>query len=454
MKDRSRVTYALWILFAINTLNFFDRNIAGVVTEPIRKEFNLSDTSIAFLSTVFTLMYAAVGVPIGRLTDKATRTRILAGGVFIWSLFTAGGGLARNYFQMLVARLGVGVGECTCAPASTSLIGDLFPASKRAKALAIFMMGLPVGIVLSNVVSGPITQQYGWRDAYFVAGIPGLLCLLAIFLMHEPKRGGTEIYDIGSRKREGSPYMLVLSIPTMWWIIASGALHNFNMYALGQFLIPLLIRFHGQGIADASRMSAIVYGASGIPGLLIGGLVGDAIMKRRVNGRLLVGAIAVAASVPFMFLGLSSGKGQLLEFTIFIGLGIGTMYAYYSTVYSTIQDVIEPSLRGTAMSLYFFAMYVLGASFGPVGTGFASDYFTKRAAAAAGVSEVTQRALEPFRGEGLHYAMYIVPVLGVLLALVLIAASRTVTKDVEKLRVWMRECAEEQQVAEAAKGLG
>src|SRR5499433_653665 len=189
MKDRSRTTYALWVLFAINALNFFDRNIAGVVTEPIRREFNLSDTSIAFLSTVFTLMYAAVGVPIGRLTDKTKRTRILASGVFIWSLFTAGAGLARNYLEMLVARLGVGIGECTCAPASTSLIGDLFPASRRAKALSIFMMGLPIGIVLSNVVSGPITQNYGWRNAYFVAGIPGIICVLAIFAMREPKRG-------------------------------------------------------------------------------------------------------------------------------------------------------------------------------------------------------------------------------------------------------------------------
>src|SRR5215470_6029922 len=446
MKDRSRVTYALWVLFAINTLNFFDRNIAGVVTEPIRKEFNLSDTGIAFLSTVFTLMYAALGVPLGRLTDKANRIRILAGGVFVWSLFTAAAGLARNYFQMLVARLGVGVGECTCAPASTSLIGDLFPASKRAKALAIFMMGLPVGIVLSNVVSGPITQRFGWRDAYYVAGIPGIICVLAILLMHEPKRGGTEVHDVGSRKREGSPFMLVLSIPTMWWLIASGALHNFNMYALGQFLVPLLIRFHGMNISGASRLSAIVYGASGIPGLLIGGIVGDAIMKRRINGRLLVGAIGIVASVPFMFLGLSSGKGELVRFSVFIGLGIGVMYAYYSTVYSTIQDVIEPSLRGTAMALYFFAMYVLGASFGPVGTGFASDYFTSRAAVAAGVTSRTQQALEPFKAEGLHYAMYIVPILGVLLALVLVAASRTVTKDVERLREWMRECAAEQPV--------
>src|SRR5262249_17320323 len=126
-------------------------------------------------------------------------------------------------------------------------------------------------------------------------------------------------------------------------------------------------------------------------------------------------------------------------FAILMGLGCAMMYVYYSTVYSTIQDVIEPSLRGTAMALYFFAMYVLGASLGPLGTGFASDYFTTRAALAAGVTNLTQQALEPYRAEGLHQAMYLIPVLGTLLTLVLFAASRTVTKDIEKLQDWMKE---------------
>jgi MFS family permease len=127
------------------------------------------------------------------------------------------------------------------------------------------------------------------------------------------------------------------------------------------------------------------------------------------------------------------------------------MYAYYSTVYSTIQDVIEPSLRGTAMALYFFAMYVLGASLGPYGTGLASDFFTSRTASAAGVTSLTQQALEPFRAAGLHSAMYIIPALGVLLTLVLFAASRTVTKDMEKLQHWMRESTAADALAESAE---
>ncbi len=439
MTNRGRAIFALTVIFAINALNFFDRQILGAVAEPVRKEFGLSDSALGALGTAFTLLYAAVGVPLGRLTDRSTRTRILSAGVFVWSLLTAASGIASSYFQLFALRLGVGVGEATCAPAASSLIGDLYPANKRAKALSIFMLGLPVGIALSFAVSGLVAKEYGWRPAFYVAGIPGLICAVAALMMHEPKRGGTEVHDIGSLKREGSPYKLVLSIPTMWWLIASGALHNFNMYAIGSFLSPYLMRYHKVDIQDAGFIAMLVYGISGVPGLLVGGIVGDAIMKRRANGRLLVGAVAILVSVPLNFLALGRPGGDIFGFTLLMGAGIAVMYAYYSTVYSTIHDVIEPSLRGTAMALYFFAMYVLGASLGPLGTGLASDYFTTQAALAGGVRDLTGPALEPFRAQGLHSAMYVIPALGVLLTLVLFAGSMTVAKDMEKLQSWMRE---------------
>jgi MFS family permease len=253
-------------------------------------------------------------------------------------------------------------------------------------------------------------------------------------------------------KRAGSPFLLVLSIPTMWWLILSGALHNFNMYAIGSFLSPFLQRYHGMDIREAGFVNMAVYGLSGVPGLILGGIAGDAVMKRRPNGRLLVGTIAILISVPFIFFALGAQKGEMVTFITLMGIGVGVMYAYYSTVYSTIQDVIEPSLRGTAMALYFFAMYVLGASLGPVGTGFASDYFTAQAATAAGVGELTKETLEPFRATGLHSAMYIIPGLGALLTLVLFAGSRTVSKDMEKLQLWMRESTTKSPVADAKAG--
>lgn len=450
-QERAGVWFALWVLFAINAMNFFDRQILGAVGEPIRKEWGLSDSTLGALGTAFTLLYAFVGVPLGRLSDRAGRKWILSSGVFVWSLMTVASGFARNFWQLFVFRLGVGVGEASCAPAATSIIGDLFPASRRARALSIFMLGLPVGIALSFAVSGTIARSYGWRSAFYVAGIPGLLCGLAALFIREPLRGATEVHNIGGRKRAGSPYRLVLSTPTMRWLIISGALHNFNMYAIGSFITPFLMRYHGVDIRTANFVSMVVYGLSGAPGLILGGIAGDAVMKRRANGRLLVGALAILASVPFLYLALGRAGGDTLGFMVLMGAGCALMYGYYSTVYSTIQDVIEPSLRGTAMALYFFAMYVLGASLGPYGTGLASDFFTAGAASAAGVTSLTQQALEPFRAAGLHSAMYIIPALGVLLTLVLFAASRTVTKDMEKLQHWMRESTAEESLAAAAR---
>ena len=247
------------VLFAINTMNFFDRQILGAIGEPIRKEFGLDDASLGLLGTAFTLLYAFVGVPLGRLADKVGRKGILSAGVFVWSLLTAASGVAQNFWQIFVLRLGVGVGEASCAPAATSLIGDLFPPSWRAKALAIFMLGLPVGVALSFAVSGTVAKQYGWRAAFLVAGIPGVICAIAVLFVREPKRGSAEIHDVGEQKRPGSPYLLVLKSPTMRWIIISGAVHNFNMYAIGGFITPFLMRYHGLDIQQANFVSMKVY---------------------------------------------------------------------------------------------------------------------------------------------------------------------------------------------------
>jgi predicted MFS family arabinose efflux permease len=436
------VWFALIVLFAINTMNFFDRQIIGAVGEPIRKEFGLDDASLGLLGTAFTLLYAFVGVPLGVLADRIGRKRILSVGVFVWSLLTVGSGLAQSFWQIFALRLGVGVGEASCAPAATSLIGDLFLASWRAKALAIFMLGLPVGVALSFAVSGTVAKEYGWRAAFFVAGIPGILCAIAVLLIREPKRGASETHDIGNQRREGSPYLNVLRSPTMRWIIISGAVHNFNMYAIGAFITPFLMRYHGLDIQQANLVSMLVYGVMGAPGLLIGGFIGDAVMKKRTNGRMLLGAFAIMLSVPTVYFALGTPKGNTTAFLILMGAACALMYFYYSTVYSTIQDIIEPASRGTAMAVYFLAMYVLGASLGPYGTGLLSDFFTKRTAQLAGVMETTNTALEPFRAEGLHTAMYIIPVLGIVLTLILLLAARTTTNDTEKMQEWMRDQSE------------
>ena len=160
-------------------------------------------------------------------------------------------------------------------PASASLIGDLYPPQQRARAMSVFMMGLPIGMALSYLVSSQIAAKYGWRQAFFVAGIPGLLCSLGALFLRETARGANEIHTtVGAQKRDGSPYILVLATPTIFWLILSGALHNFNMYALGAFQMPFLTRYHGATLAGAGRLSTVL-ALAGIPGLLLGGFAGD-----------------------------------------------------------------------------------------------------------------------------------------------------------------------------------
>ena len=425
--------FALGILLAINLLNFYDRQIFGAVAEPIRLEWNLTDSQVGWLVTAFTLLYAVVGVPLGRLSDRWKRPMILSGGVALWSILTAASGLAWSYGTLFAARLGVGIGEASCAPASNSLIGDLYPALHRARALSIFMLGLPIGNFLGNLVSGQVASAFGWRSAFYIACVPGLLLAVLALRIWEPQRGAAEASFVPARQREGSPYWRILRIPTMRWIIISGALFNFNAYALGAFLPAFLSRYHGLNLKQANIIAALTYGAVGVPGLLIGGWVADRIHRTRRNGRLLVAATSLLLATPCMYLALNRPAGDLAVFVALMGTGYLLCYVYYSGVYAAIQDVVEPGLRGTAMALYFFAMYMLGGSFGPLLTGKLSDFYAGRAMAAAGAHIMS----EPFRAAGLHSAMYVIPACSLILFAVLLAASRMVAADMHDLQSWM-----------------
>jgi len=432
---QTRPGWTLFVLFLLNALNFFDRNILGAVVEPLRHEWSLRDAQIGWIGTAFTLLYAVVGLPLGRLADHARRTRLLGGGALLWSAMTAISGLTTSFAGLFAARLGVGVGEAVCAPAATSLIGDLFPSARRGRATAIFMLGLPVGLGLSYAVGGAVAQAWGWRAAFFVAGLPGLVVGALCLALPEPARGTSEPHPIGAQRRSESALALLTQTPTLLWIIVSGALHNFNMYALATFVPALLIRHHGLGVRQAGALSGLMFGVFGGIGLLVGGWVSDRAAARKEGGRLLVSTWALALSVPLLVLFLVQPRGEIGRALAFVCPALLLMYLYYAPVYATIQDVVEPARRGLAMAVYFCAMYVMGASMGPVGTGLLSDRLAARAAAAAGSPVVTEAA----RAQGLHEAMYIVPILSVILAVVLFAGARASVRDRRALTSWMEQ---------------
>jgi predicted MFS family arabinose efflux permease len=338
---------------------------------------------------------------------------------------TASAGLATTYAMLLLSRVGVGVGEAVCAPTATSWLGDLFPQNRRSRVLALFMLGVPIGGALGFFFSGPIAQAYGWRTAMVFAAVPALLLVPALLILREPERGASESHP--APHASGSMWS-VLRISTLWWIIASGALLNFCMYAIGTFLPAFLSRVHGLSLAKSGIATGVVYLAGGVSGGILAGYLGDFIVQRRKDGRLLCAAVMALVATPFVCAGILQSAGSLFVAMAFLALAYSALTTYYGLVYSAIQDIVAPNQRGAAMAIYFMAMYMCGASFGPLLTGKLSDVLAHRAAALAGSATVT----ETFRATGLQQAMLIIPVLCIALAFVLYMGSRTIITDIAR----------------------
>jgi predicted MFS family arabinose efflux permease len=419
------VFFAVLVLFAINILNFYDRHVPGALVEPMRREFHLSDMQIGLLGSVFIWLYAIMGVPLGRIADSGSRKKLLAWGLVVWASLTACAAIATNFSMLLISRVGVGLGEATCAPAATSWLGDLFPADKRSRVLALFMLGVPFGGALAYFSSGPLAQAHGWRAAMVVAAAPALVLVPTLLMLEEPRRGASETHPVPAA---GTSALGLLRLPTLWWIIASGVFLNFNMYAIAIFLPAFLSRVHGLSLASSGIATGVVFLVGGFAGGLGAGYAGDFIVQRRKDGRMLCAAIAALMAVPLSCLGILQPPGSLLKGIIFLLLTYAVLTSYYGLVYSAIQDLVAPNQRGITMAIYFMAMYLCGASFGPLLTGRISDLLAHRAAVLAGSPAVT----ESFRAIGLQQAMLIIPIFSAVLAGVLYTGSRTITSDIAR----------------------
>jgi len=260
------------------------------------------------------------------------------------------------------------------------------------------------------------------------AALPALLLVPALLTLQEPQRGASELRPAPLAR---ASMWNVLRIPTLWWIIASGALLNFNAYAFGTFLPAFFSRVHGLSLSRSGVATGVVYLAGGVSGGTIAGYLGDSIVHRRKDGRLLYAALLALVAIPFACAGILRPAGSLYLAMAFLALAYAALTTYYGLVYSAIQDLVAPNQRGSAMAIYFMAMYMCGASFGPLLTGKLSDVLAHRAAALAGSPAVT----EAFRATGLQQAMLIIPVLCSALSFVLYMGSRTITRDIRKREV-------------------
>lgn len=426
--DHARVNKwkILFFLFLANMLNFFDRAIPSIIIEPLRFEFNLSDLQLGFVAAAFTLVYAVAGIPFGRLADKGSRTKIMAWGLIIWSGFTALNAAAWNYVSFFLVRVGVGIGEASYAPAANSVIADLFPPERRARAMGLFMLGLPLGLLLAFFTVGSIAQYFGsWRAPFLVAALPGVLLACVFFFLKEPVRGMASHDAQSAVSPVKQPIRSLLKITTLRWLILSGICMNFAVYAGNSFFVPLFQRFFGLSLTQSAVITGLIVGATGLVGLLLGGFIADKAHQRLAGGRLFFGAISLALAGLFVGIALYLGNDSLTAVVILLCLGWLVSYNYYTTVYPAIQDVVAPNLRATAVAVYFACMYILGGAFGPVVVGGLSDYFSNAAMINAGVSVMH----ESFKALGLHHALYVIPVAFFATAICLYCGSRSFKSD-------------------------
>lgn len=425
----------LFLLFLANLFNFFDRAIPSIIIEPIRMEWSLSDLQVGLIATVFTIVYAIAGIPLGRMADTGSRRKIMGWGLIVWSGLTGLSGMAWNYLSFLLIRMGVGVGEASYAPAANSLLGDLFPAHKRARAMGIFMLGLPLGLLLAYFTVGAMVNAFGsWRAPFFIAAVPGIVLALLIFMIREPQRGAAEAVKTSAAAVQ-QPVRKILAIRTFFWLVLAGLAFNFASYACNTFMVPLLQRYFLLSLEQAAVATGVIVGATGLLGLTLGGWIADRVHQKWPTGRLLFAALSMLISAVTTAYALLAGHIEISLFVAVFSVGWLFSYNYYTCVYTAIQDVIEPRLRATAMALFFAGLYLLGGGIGPIAVGVVSDHYAQAAMLAAGASEMS----EAFKAEGLHAAMLMIPVAFLLTMLALLQASRCFVRDAARMTSQMKE---------------
>lgn len=368
-------SFVLYTLTLVYTLNFIDRVLIGVVAQPIIEEFRLQDWQFGLLSGFgFALMYTLMGIPIARLSERYNRVRIIAASVILWSAMTALCGVAGGFLALLVFRIGVGIGEAGCTPPANSLIADYFPPRSRARALAVYSMGITIGGVLANAFGGPVAEMFSWREAFLVLGIPGVVIGVAVlFIIREPPRGyadppGTpEVERLGFRDTVAE----LARKPTFWTNTVAAALVAFVGYGLINFQAAFFQRVHGMSVAEVAMEVAVPLGLAASFGAFAAGYLTERLSARFPNAVAWIPGLGLLAAVPLYMLGLAAGS---------VGLALGLMivaailhYSYLGAQYTICQGVASTRARATAVALFLFIVNLIGYGLGPLWVGLLSD---------------------------------------------------------------------------------
>lgn len=364
--------YVVALLMGIYACQTLDRNLLNMMFESIKHEFGLSDSQLGMLAGIaFAVPNAITAIPLGILTDRVNRTRLLAIVVSIWSALTAFSGLASSYLTLLIARAGVGAMEAGCAPNAISLTADYFPPRQRSGATAAVLSGGPLGLLIGFAVGGIIASHYSWRTAFFIAGIPGIaLSLLVLFTVREPHRGGTA-EPLAETPSLRTTLAFIKSQKSLLHLICAVILLVACTAATNVWATSYLMRFHSMPIRNAGIVLAIGLGVFGFFGTAAGGQIADRMGNANPRWQIKVPAIAITAcAVLWSAMLLSTTKSGAV---IFLSAWAFFNIAWLGPVYGLIVTLVEPRMRGTTTSLTILLSNGIGTSLGPQVVGYISD---------------------------------------------------------------------------------
>ena len=372
--------YVLLILTGVYTFNFIDRQLLVILQESIKQELGLSDTQLGLLTgLVFALFYVTLGIPIARWADKSNRRNIVAASLAIWSFMTAISGLVTSYWQLALARLGVGIGEAGGSPPSHSIISDYFPPEKRATALSIYSMGIYIGILFGYTSGGWIDQNYGWRIAFYAIGIPGILLAILLYLtVKEPPKGYS---DPGVLKtQEESSFLevvkLLFSKKSFVFLSFACGMHTFSTYGVGNFFAPFLARIHEMPIAQIGLWMGLTSGIGGMIGTFGGGYLADALVSKDVRWYFWIAIIAGIISMPPSLVAYFSSS-TILVMVMYFFTSMLTAF-YLAPCIAATHNLVDAKKRALASAIFFLILNIIGLGLGPVSIGLVSDLLSDR----------------------------------------------------------------------------
>lgn len=373
-----RSRYALALLLAVNLLNYIDRQVLYAVFPLVKRDFALSDTALGLLGSAFMACYMLSAPVLGWLGDRRSRTRLASGGLVLWSAATSLAGFAPGYGTLMAARTAVGVGEASFGTVSPALLADYFPKEERGRVLSRFYLAIPVGSALGYLLGGLLSQRFGWRAAFLMVGLPGLLLALPVWRLEEPKRGsnGNALKSLAANA--GAVYARLFRNRSFMLNTLAMAAMTFAMGGLAQWVPTFLYRLHGLDVANGNMLFGGVTVLAGIGGTLTGGWLGDRFQQRDSRGHLMVSAWGFMLGIPAAAWAiLSPSLVQCLT-----GIFVAEFFLFFNTgpLNTVIVNVTPPGVRATAFAVNILIIHALGDALSPSILGMFSDIWGLRLA--------------------------------------------------------------------------